>query len=891
MRFWRATSNAGAGGSERWAAPEGRSNIVARERRMAFFNFYMLFFSAAVAVPILIHILNRKSAKRVMWGAMRFLRDSLISRRRKILLEEILLMCLRCLAVMSLVLVASRPFITPGSRFAWLIILPLLLVSVSGFAVSFIIWQYPRARWSLLLGAALLLLVAGIALVFEERLQSRIFGADGARDIALIIDASDSMDVKIGGVSNFARALEEARSVIASAPYGSAFSLIVGGGMPYAPVASPISDREEVLTALDSIEGEKDLIRAPEAITLAAFTLAKGNNAAKQIIIFSDARRKGWNLAGSGGEWNAVKECLEQLSSVPPVILRRLDFPDSVRNAAVSGISFSREAIGLDREVGINVTVANNGTESVTPEGLRLTIGDSAYMDDGIGQIPPGNSVTLTFDHHFQALGSQLVHAELLVDDDLPLDNHAWRHVIPLEELKVLIVDGNPSPRFFERASAFAALALSPFPQTRKGLDPQVGVENMPDAAKSLVKPRVIDAHDLPSLPSLSPYSVIILADVPRLPEGTAEALAEYVSSGGGLLVAHGARTRIDFFNEWKTDDCPFMPGVIEKQLFPEVEGGSEKLASPAPATFIHPALSRFRDEGLDLSQVILRSYWQLSANDVEPPVRTGARLANQYPFILDRSLGKGRIVQFACSLDSSDSNLPSTKAFVLILHQLVSHLSGVGNDMLNIDYRPGAAIPISALAATGEENLNQPSKLAESGLKDMDIIDSGGIHRRGKMLIGDDIEKGMTLLLPPNISPGNHCLRIPEAIRGEFRHVLTGEDSLPFVLLRAGSEGRLSALDESDSARLRRYLLWQEAVSEEQMLGALEGARFGREIWRPLALAAFLLLLGEIAASRWIAIRRQLGSKLTIDFQSSTRPGEKLRQDMKNFSKEGGVL
>ena len=40
-------------------------------------------------VPILIHLLNRRSAVVVKWGAMRFLLASLSSRRRRVMFEEI----------------------------------------------------------------------------------------------------------------------------------------------------------------------------------------------------------------------------------------------------------------------------------------------------------------------------------------------------------------------------------------------------------------------------------------------------------------------------------------------------------------------------------------------------------------------------------------------------------------------------------------------------------------------------------------------------------------------------------------------------------------------------------------------------------------------------------
>ena len=54
----------------------------------------MLLGLAALAIPIIIHLLNRRRYEVIDWGAMRFLQMSKVTRRR-LFLEEILLMLLR----------------------------------------------------------------------------------------------------------------------------------------------------------------------------------------------------------------------------------------------------------------------------------------------------------------------------------------------------------------------------------------------------------------------------------------------------------------------------------------------------------------------------------------------------------------------------------------------------------------------------------------------------------------------------------------------------------------------------------------------------------------------------------------------------------------------------
>ena len=64
---------------------------------------------AAVAVPVTIHLLNKFRVRTVDWGAMRFLRESLRRNERRVKIEDLILLLLRCLLVVVLVLAFARP--------------------------------------------------------------------------------------------------------------------------------------------------------------------------------------------------------------------------------------------------------------------------------------------------------------------------------------------------------------------------------------------------------------------------------------------------------------------------------------------------------------------------------------------------------------------------------------------------------------------------------------------------------------------------------------------------------------------------------------------------------------------------------------------------------------
>ena len=66
---------------------------------MLFLNPWMLMGLLGVSIPLMLHLFNRRRQNRREWGAMMFLEASLAQRRRRVLVEEILLLATRCLIV------------------------------------------------------------------------------------------------------------------------------------------------------------------------------------------------------------------------------------------------------------------------------------------------------------------------------------------------------------------------------------------------------------------------------------------------------------------------------------------------------------------------------------------------------------------------------------------------------------------------------------------------------------------------------------------------------------------------------------------------------------------------------------------------------------------------
>lgn len=656
---------------------------------MQFLNPLLAFGLLAVAIPIIIHILTRQTGRTVDWGAMHFLRDSLIVRNRRIRLEEALLMASRCLLLALLAAALARPFIPPGVNVPWFFVLPLFFIAAVCFGIAIVLWDVKKWRW-ILLGIAIASTIAVIVLiVFERQFNLSRFKSGGRQDIALILDASTSMSMESAGESNFERARKEAESIVKRSPRGNTFSLILGGPTPSARVLVPTTDRQTILEHLAALEETGPLeggMAAYDCLTLAALGLAQGNYPAKQVVVITDGQSVGWET-NKPARWNFLKEAFANLPSEPKVIVRQLDLPAAFRNLSIADVSYSRKIIGVDRAVKILVTIENTGTEAVSPDMVELTVGGQKMTDNTLGQLLPGTKETIEFTHLFEQGGAQEVHAKVLVQDDIAQDDEAFSAINVASELKVLLVDGNPGGPFFDRAASFAGLALAPSP-----LDAPAAVTTDQDGMRFLVTPTILPAIELAAAPDFEQFDAVILADVPRLPRGAAQSLEGFMQRGGGVLVTVGQRSSDEFYNSWVgMDGQQLLPARLVDAIVPNNE---EPDITPSLDTFRHPAVRLISNRlESDFETGAFDHYWRLE--EVGDAV-VGGRLNNGDAYLVSKKIGLGNLVMLGSSLDLRSGNLPSRQSFVPFIHELVYFLANPAAYDLNLEPRWELALHLS---------------------------------------------------------------------------------------------------------------------------------------------------------------------------------------------------
>lgn len=652
---------------------------------MQFINAFLLLGLLAIAVPVIIQLLSRKNQRRTPWGAMIFLLASMRKRKRKVLLEDILLLACRCLLPAFAALALARPFATPDSQVAWVVVLPAMLLAIVLFGVSFALWRYPKWRALCMFSALAIGALVAAATLFEKQLNLKRFGGGANKDVALVIDGSSSMCmVGPDGKSNFELAVEEAGKYIEQAGRQTAFSVILGGPVPEVMNPVPVSDRRVLRETLQALKPAHGTMRAPAALAAAAVTLASGNNAVKQIVVVGDGQAVGWELQ-SKGRWGTIRSVFSQMRNPPPVVWRTLPLPASIRDVAVSDVSLSRDVVGCDREVVVRVSVLNAGTEAVTPESVSLRAGGASYSTKDVRQIEPGATQTFEFRHKFDKPGAAVLSATVTARDDLPEDD-TFRLVVPvLDTLRVLVVDGDSAGPRLARGSTYVSLALRPR-----------NAGAAADRAGFLLDTDVEDVGRTATRTDFSAYALVALCNVPRLSEAALGALAAYVRGGGGLLVLPGAKTAAPLWNAWRLRGDPVLPMEL---------GEWTTLADPAaaspldPASFSHDALRAFRS-GSDLGRVAPLQKWSL-----RPGLAGGAGVAAAFadgsPALAIRAFGRGAVVLSAFPFEAIASDLPSRQSFVPFVHELAYYLASPLKPELNVAPSDGAQLLLAPRAAS----------------------------------------------------------------------------------------------------------------------------------------------------------------------------------------------
>jgi hypothetical protein len=583
--------------------------------------------AAAISVPILIHLFNRRRFRTIEWAAMDFLLEAERKNRRRILIENLILLALRCLAVFLIGLVLARPFLP--------------------------------SQWT-----------------------GNLLGSNDFERI-VILDDSLSMQATHDNESAFDQAKESlARMVRALATDRGNNSLtILTTTAPEERIRNGsvvnASSQDEILAELNTlVPSSKSGDMSATLQEVEQYLNSQPKNINRMVYVISDMRDRDWNAPAPGDGSGQPKRVLERIAKIASGCFV-VDVGEGNDDNLIIQEIRSEGSLVAGVEQRFDVTVANPSSKAIEDVEVRLVVGDAAPLLREIETIPAKGTASATFTYTFVApvketeeggqssLPPVRIRAEARstrpdAADRLALDSQSSFPARLMGGIPALLVDGDPSATYGRAETFFLRRGLSPRGEFRSGVAVKVATET-----------------ELESL-SFDRYQVIFLCNVFRLSDDRIAALEEWVRAGGSLVLAPGDQVEEDYFNQkLYRGGAGLAPFELRGILGDETE---EKWVHFTIEDVNHPAFAVFEGAGNPfLKEVKVFRYWNTATPGEKANLSVPVRLSDidHSIAVAEKPFGAGRVVAFAVTLDGDWSNWPDDPSYVFSMQELVRHLAG----------------------------------------------------------------------------------------------------------------------------------------------------------------------------------------------------------------------
>ncbi len=476
---------------------------------MTFLAPYLLWGALAGGIPIALHFFYRSRYRTVAWAAMQFLLTSIEQTSRRLRFQEILLLALRVTLLVLLALALARPSTTTGHG------------SGSGEAID-----------------AVLLLDNSFSMAARDgNAPLREVGSDP------YLATLKSLAAKDGTVTRMDRARAAALAVIDSLPPGSTVQVLT------------CSDRANLLgpQAPAQLDQARELVRQVRVSDLATdlmpgvleadAVLQRGHSPNKELYLFSDMQRLGWEQQGSSLAAR-LKEVRQRAA---------LHFVHcgtrTPANAAIVGIT-PQSSLRVGERADFAVLVRNTGKQEL--RNLTVTLEVDGRKDERdsrpLERIAPGSTEDVVLSVLLEQPGRRALTARVAADD-LDADNRFDQVIHVRDEVGILIVDGGLVETDDRQSDSFRLrLALAPFPSQA--------------VAPDRVSPKMLANKDLCILVNVALEPTAKKDTRVLLPEFV-DALAGFVRDGHSVIVFGGPNVAPKAYNRLLYQQHRILPFPI----------------------------------------------------------------------------------------------------------------------------------------------------------------------------------------------------------------------------------------------------------------------------------------------------------------------------------------
>ncbi len=542
----------------------------------------------------------------------------------------------------------------------------------------------------------------------------------------------------------------------------------------------------------------------PELLESSLRLLKESQNERKEIYVFTDLATAAWAT-------DTPERIERAFEEVPGLAVYLIDVGVlDPRDLSLGELQLSGQVLARNSPLHVVTELDSLGIEGERTIELYLSDADGAMQkrSEQMLTAAPGRAKSVDFSLAGLDTGTHQGYVRIVGEDSLPIDNARYFTVEVKTPWRVLIAAAAPAD--YHAANFTEALAPADF--RRSG--------------HARYECQIVDFADLARQP-LETFAAVCLLDPPPLGDELWRQLGEYAKGGGGVGIFLGANVeqRLASFNSEAAQEL--LPGPLEFiGRFPD---GTNYLSSKVDQ---HPIMARFRSRrgSVPWDDFPIYRFWQFE--HLQDGVGTVTALAGGQPALLEKPLGKGRVLTLTTPVselaevsdDERWNQLWGVGAwpFFTLSNELMLYLVGGSDEQLN--YAAGRA---AILYIDPEKRF--PTYLVSTP--------------DGESLRQSPNQQNAVVVTATQ-APGNYRVRAGGASDGVNRG---------FSVNLAPEASRLDRTDEAQLKRVFGQQTFHVARSKEQIDRHVSLDRVGRELF-PLLIALVAIVLGaeHVLANRF---------------------------------------
>jgi hypothetical protein len=357
------------------------------------------------AVPILLHLFDRRRNVVIEWGAMHFLMEAAVRRTSARKLKQWLLVLMRVAILLFLILALSRPMM-PGS------------------------WLGSRHRG----------------------------------ETIIVLDNSLSMERREGETSRFDQAIVSIEELLGELSDGESVRVLLASPYPIWATAGGLraesGARDRIVEQLRELEPTGTGSDLLAALLTAVQAEHEPTLTDRRIVLLTDGQGSDWNFGDDDG-WRRFREAVRSAPLATGLeVIELADDSSRWRNLSVQEIRGSRLVVGVDQTLTLTARVVNHGGTASSPATAAWSIGGKTRLESEVPALDGGRIHDVYWQHSFSEPGSYSVTCRLDAEDDLLADNAATTIIEVVERIPVLIAESNPELAEMQRDAFFVQAAL-----------------------------------------------------------------------------------------------------------------------------------------------------------------------------------------------------------------------------------------------------------------------------------------------------------------------------------------------------------------------------------------------------------------------------------------------